>query len=43
MMNLILDKTDKGREEITTRKYHLSSKLRGRCCLSTESIPEKAC
>jgi hypothetical protein len=29
MMNLVFDKTDKGREEIATRKYHLSAKLRG--------------
>lgn len=29
MINLIFDKTDKGREEIATRKYHLSAKLRG--------------
>lgn len=28
MMNSIFDKTDKGREEIATRKYHLASKLR---------------
>jgi hypothetical protein len=28
MTNLIFDKTDKGREEIATRKYHLASRLR---------------
>lgn len=28
MTNLIYDKTDKGREEIATRKYHLSPRLR---------------
>ncbi|MDB5762901.1 MAG: hypothetical protein JWQ21_1896 [Herminiimonas sp.] len=27
-MDLILDKTDKGREEIATRKYHLTTRLR---------------
>lgn len=28
MIAIIYDKTDKGREEITTRKYHLASRLR---------------
>ncbi len=28
MDNLIYEKTDKGREEIATRKYHLPSRLR---------------
>ncbi len=28
MINHILDKTDKGREEIATRKYHLAPRLR---------------
>jgi hypothetical protein len=28
MMNTVFDKTDKGREEIATRKYHLAPRLR---------------
>ncbi|PRC90771.1 hypothetical protein [Solimicrobium silvestre] len=28
MQNIIFDKTDKGREEIISRKYHLASRLR---------------
>jgi hypothetical protein len=28
MQNIIFDKTDKGREEIITRKFHLASRLR---------------
>lgn len=28
MIKQVLEKTDKGREEIATRKYHLSARLR---------------
>lgn len=45
-MNLIYEKTDKGREEIATRKYQLASKLRTLLVMvdgeqSTEALLQK--